>query len=202
MKSIKILLFLFIFTLIIYFSRFLILDRIGNNFVYEDTPDKADVLIVLSGNAYDRGIEAAKLFHMGYSPKIICTGENIPIKLAKLGYPYPESEITKINLIRHGVPEKAIETIVKGTSTLEESDILLNYCLINKIKSIMIVTTEVHTRRVKNVFHKKFEKGRILINIQGAPNSYYSMDNWWKNENNFETVASEIAKSFYYFIKY
>ena len=206
MRRYKILFKFFIgFTLILfslYLSRFLILEKLGNYLLYEDKLEKADAIFVLSGNAFDRGNEAIKLFKEGYSEKIYCTGQNIPAKLASLGYPYSEARITQTNILRNGVPYKNVLAIFKGTSTLEESEIILTFCKNNEFEKAIIVTSDMHTRRVKMVFKELFNKNDIQTIIQGAPHSYYTLNKWWKSEDNFIVVLGEYAKSLYYLWKY
>ena len=157
---------------------------------------------MLSGNAFDRGNEAVKLFKEGYSEKIYCTGQNIPTKLASLGYPFTEATITQKNILRNGVPNDNVRAIFKGTSTLEESEIILNYCKSNDLNKVIIVTSDMHTRSVKKVFKELFEENDVETIIQGAPHSYYTLDRWWKSEDNFIVVLGEYAKSLYYLWKY
>src|SRR5580704_5662408 len=93
--------------------------------IVEDPLQKADAMFVLSGGGYDRGNEAAKLLAKGYAPKVICTGGNPFVELKVFDIDTLESDMTAADLKRLLVPDSIITEIREGTSTMEESDIIL-----------------------------------------------------------------------------
>ncbi|UPT68958.1 MAG: hypothetical protein M0D57_10195 [Sphingobacteriales bacterium JAD_PAG50586_3] len=54
-----------------------ILQAVSNNLRSEDEPVKTRYLFVLSGGAYDRAHEAARLYKAGLVDTLVCTGENV-----------------------------------------------------------------------------------------------------------------------------
>ncbi len=174
---------------------------IGNQLIDEDSVEKTPALFVLSGDAWDRGNEAIKLYKHGFAEKIICTGENVPRLFLIAGIPYPESELTQLHLLASGIPTRDIELLCKGTSTKEEADYILEYCKLHDIKKLTIVSTKFHTRRIGNTFRKKFEDAGLQLIIRGAPSSAYDENEWWKSENGLIFVNNEYIKVLYYWMK-
>jgi hypothetical protein len=179
--------------------RYPILRGLGHALIYEDDLRKADVMFVLSGSPYDRGSEAARLFHQGWiGNKIVCTGAIIPHDLKVLGLQYPESELIRFRLMDLKVPDSLVEVFPVGTSTIEESEAILKYCLEEHIQSIMVVSSKFHTRRIKHVFKRKFRKAGIELTIRGAPSSQYAEATWWKSEGGLLSVNNEYVKMIWY----
>lgn len=174
---------------------------IGNQLIDEDRLTKTQAAFVLSGDAWDRGNEAIKLYKKGFAEKIICTGENVPRLFLIAGIPYPESELTQLHLLSGGIPAQDIELLCKGTSTKEEADYILAYCREHNIKKLTIISTRFHTRRIGNTFRKQFADAGLQLHIHGAPSSAYRENEWWKSENGLIFVNNEYIKILYYWLK-
>lgn len=173
----------------------------GNLLICEDNMEKVPALFVLSGDPWDRGNEAVRLFKKGFAEKIICTGENVPRLFLIADIQYPESELTKMNILSQGVPSEKVILLNKGTSTKEEAGHILEYCRQNNIKKLAVVSTKFHTRRIRNTFSKKFKEAGMELIIRGAPSSAYSEDRWWQNEDGLIFVNNEYIKIMYYWMK-
>src|SRR6185295_11421396 len=100
-----------------------------------------------------------------------------------------------------GVPDSMVQVVSKGTSTLEESDVVLNFCLENNIHSCIVLSSAFHTRRVRSVFKKKLEEKNIKVIICGAPSTSFHDSSWWENEYGLLAVNNEYVKLVYYALK-
>ena len=163
---------------------------------------KVDAMVVLSGGGYDRGNEAVQIVHQGYTNKIICTGGNPVIELRVFNIDTLEADMTVANLKRQGIPDSLIVEIRDGTSTKEESKIILDYCKQNDLKKIMILSSKLHTHRVQEVFKKKLKQAGIEVVVRGAHNSRFDEMLWWQDEDGLIAVNNEWLKRFYYWYKY
>lgn len=157
---------------------------------------------VLSGGAFDRGNKAALLYQEGKILQFICTGKNQSPDLKALGTDTLESDLTKLQMVKQGVVDSLIFLLKEGTSTLEESEAILAYCKTNKIKEIGIISSRFHTKRVHQVFTKKFRKEGIEVFIYGAPSSMYNEMEWWQSEYGLIALNNEYIKQLYYLIKH
>src|SRR5690606_37518846 len=131
-----------------------------------------------------------------------CTGENIPHDFKALGLDMPESEITLKNILDQNIPKEQTILLNLGTSTKEESEFILKFCHSRKIKTITVLSSKFHTRRIQKTFKKKFENEGITVLLRGAPSNSYDESAWWKSENGLIAVNNEYIKLLYYAVKY
>lgn len=167
-----------------------------------DSLQNVDVIFVLGGSAYDRGNEAAKIYHQGYAKYIVTTSGNIPDDLKALGIEYYESEITRLGILKNDVPDSCVLALKEATSTKEEAEVILKFCKTYEVRSCIILSSIFHTRRVKSVFSKLLESEGIKVIIRGAPSSIYNENKWWRYEQGMIMVNNEYVKLLYYALKY
>lgn len=182
--------------------RIEILKGFGSFLIYENELKPVTYVFVLSGGPWDRGNEAVKIFKKGFADTLVCTGENIPADFKSLGLGMLESEITQKNILNQQVPEGNILLIKKGTSTQEEADAILQFCKSKKVKEATVLSSKFHTKRIKQVFKKRFEKEGINIIVHGAPSSQYNEMAWWQNEYGLIALNNEYIKQVYYLLKH
>lgn len=187
---------------VLYIFREPVLQHCATSLIRENPLQKSDAIFVLSGGGYDRGNEAAKIYKQGYAPVIVCTGGNPDVGLKVFNIDTLESDETVADLKRLGIPDSAIVEIRQGTSTKEESDIILAYCQLHHYTRGIIVSSKIHTRRVDEVFRKKLKQSGIELILDGAPSSSYDEMHWWQSENGLIAVNNEWIKRFYYWWKY
>ena len=188
---------------ILFIFREPLLRKIGNFLIVQDTVEKVAAVFVLSGDPYNRGQETAKLFHQGYIENIYTTGSVIPMELLALSLNYDESDVTKLYLSsKLHIPENNIVALHCGTSTLEESDCILNFCREHHINKFMIISSKFHTRRISYVFKEKFKKNNIDVIIQGCSTLGYDENYWWQKEPGSIMVVLEYCKNLYYLVNY
>ena len=187
--------------LLLYLFRISLLQSAADYLICEDLPSKSQIAFALSGAPSERSAKAAEIFKKGYFNKIVCTGENHPQDFRALGVDMTEAELTKLALIKLGVPDSSIELLKEGTSTMEESDAILKYCLEKSLTKIEIISSKFHSRRVRNVFKEKFSEKGIEVKILGASAIGYNELEWWNNEYGLIALNNEYVKLLYYCIK-
>lgn len=188
--------------LILWWLRFDILRGFGNYLDDSEQPQPAQRIFVLGGGAFDRGHYAAHLWYQGFAPKIICTGKYISGTVKSLGLEYSEAQLTQMRIWNLDVDSTLVKAMDVGTSTMEESDFILDYCIKNQLNKIILVSDKFHTHRIKNVFEDKFEEAGIQVIYSGAPSSRYNESEWWREEAGLIMVNNEYIKLGYYWWKY
>lgn len=192
----------FFFFVGIYVFRIPILSGFGSYLIVEDVSGQVDAIVVLGGSSLDRGTGGAELYLAEISQIVVCTGGNIPDALEILNKPLQECSLTKLQLEKESVPPSAIVTLCTSTSTKEEAEEVLAYCLEQDVSSIIVVSDKFHTRRVGKVFRKIFEESEIVIFVHGVSSSQYDEDLWWESERGMIMVNNEYMKLLYYWVKY
>ncbi|MBL4753515.1 MAG: YdcF family protein [Flavobacteriales bacterium] len=171
--------------------------------IVEDPLEPADAIFLLGGGAFDRVNETAKLLEQGIADKVICSGSWVSGVLKILKMEYKEAEVSRLGLVNnHGIAVENVDVILEGTSTKEESELILAYCKKNQFKTVIVLSSTFHTRRVSDVFKPLLEPEGIKVIIHGAPSSSYNEDEWWKDEGGMIMVNNEYMKHIYYFLKY
>jgi uncharacterized SAM-binding protein YcdF (DUF218 family) len=202
-KLVKMLVLLFLIMISSFIFRASIFRVVANYLIVETNYNSIEYAFVLSGGAFDRGNKGAALYHEGKVKHFVCTGANQSPDIMALGIDTLESDLTKLQLVKMGVPEAAITLIKEGTSTLEEAEIILSFCKAQGLDSILLISAKFHTRRVYQVFTKQqFTEAGIYVCFQGAPSSLYDEMNWWKSEYGLIALNNEYLKQLYYLVNY
>lgn len=164
--------------------------------------DRADVIVVLSGSkAFRERTEfAATLYRNGVAPRILLTndGERASWSNVEERNP-PYQELAARELEQRGVPASAITLVdspVQGT--LDEAVTIRKYADDNGIRSILIVTSEYHSRRALWTFERVFADREANIGIQSPKMTNAFAVTWWIYPQGWKTVGAEIVKMVYY----
>jgi uncharacterized SAM-binding protein YcdF (DUF218 family) len=187
---------------ILFMMRFIIMRGLASFLIVDYKPAQADAIIVLSGNAYDRGKYAAQLVDAGVSRVVICTGGNKDPNALILGKDFFECELTKMSVEKFcSDTSVTIDTLCRGTSTLEECFFIKSLIEEKAWKHIVIVSSAFHTRRIRMTCEKVFKNTDVQIDIAPAKPHMYNTDLWWQNEYGLIDLNNEYVKLFYYLFK-
>ena len=165
--------------------------------VAEDSPEKADLIVVLMGSGPDRILGAVDLYKEGYAPCILMVENWEPgyELLESRGVKVPrEAEIEAMIGTQLGVPQEAL-IILPGDarSTQEEALIISRYLQDNpEIDKILLVSSKYHSRRSAIIFRWVIGDTEIL----SCPTPYdnYNADSWWRTRQDAKSVVMEYAK--------
>lgn len=178
-----------------------ILRSLSNFLIRQDAPEKADLMVVLSGSAFVRGNEGARLYKEGYAKHIVCPGGNLEELFLIQGDTVYESDMCKKTIVQNGVPDTLVTALHYGTSTRQEADTILSYCKQYQIKKVIVVTNLFHTRRAGKVYKKHFAAEGITVIMRGAHAFDFDEYTWWQNEYGLIALNNEYMKTLYYLIK-
>lgn len=156
--------------------------------------------VVLSGNAPERAATAAALYRQGQIDTLICTGANVSADLAIIGRNETEGELSRQVLLQKGVDSSRILLQNRGSSTLEEMQLIAAF-LAKRPGSLVIITSSAHTRRVWRLRKKMLPRDRDIYCF-GVPSGRYDARNWWNSEEGLIAVNTEWQKLLYYYWKY
>lgn len=167
---------------------------VGRWLVVEDPLEKATAIAVLSGRMPIRVIEAAKLFREGYAPEVWLTHSTQPGNtLAAMGISfYGEEYYNKLILLHEGVPENAIRILEPPiVNTADEMKVIGAMLDRTGNRSVIIVTTKPHTRRVRLLWRRLAgAKGRAIV--RAASGDSFDPAHWWRNTGDALDVVREV----------
>lgn len=201
-KPILILLSVLLPLVILWIFKIPVLKAVGGYLRDPDTPSgRYDVAFVLSGNAYDRSTEAARLYKSGLFTKIVCTGSGIPKVLRATDCAATEAELSAYILRKNGIPDSVITILNDGTSTREEGLIIKEYAERQNLSKLLIISSINHTRRIRKTLNNVLPD-RLEFTIAGADDTSYDEVYWWTSEEGLIAVNNEYIKLIYYIITY
>ncbi len=205
--GIRVIKWLPVLIILIYFAlsyfRVPVLTAIGRYLVVSHPPEKSDLIVCLAGNNVERGLAAADAFKMGLAPKIYIAREELPDgyqELKQRGIHYPESiDLLAMMLKGLGVPETAIiRGDLPSRSTWEEAALVKELAERMRYKSIVLVTSPIHTKRTYFAFRKVMGEKQYRLSIVPSPYSEFKPDSWWQSRKHAREVLWEYQKLLHY----
>jgi uncharacterized SAM-binding protein YcdF (DUF218 family) len=183
-----ILLFFLIFCFVLYLVRRPILRFTAESWIIEDPLDKADALIVLGDDNFyaDRATRGAQLFREGKAPLIVACGRRLRPNAGI-------AELMEHDLVERGVPgEKIVRFTHDGDSTLEEAQALTRLVKERKWRSVMVVTSNYHTRRARYIYRRVFPQG-VEVRVASARDGDFDPEHWWEKRKSIKELTREFA---------
>ena len=171
----------------------------GRMLYHEDAIDKSDVLFVLAGEPARRWLEACDLQREGYAPRIILSAgyrDTAVVALERSGVHIPsEGELAQWALLKLGVPETTV-IVMPGfpDNTADEGRLFRNEALEHHWRSVIVVTSRLHTRRAGFAIRRELAGTGIRVLVRA---SRYDDDNpnvWWTKRRTIRAVLYELPK--------
>ena len=161
----------------------------------------ADAIICLSGGRTTRVPESLRLWNRGFAKQLFVTAvkaknkEFQKLELSNLGFASAVTERMDLNATWELLPSLS----GGATSTFDEAEDALALSLEKKWNRIIIVTDEFHTQRAHYAFQKIFEGSGVKVEVAGAPNELFSIEDWWKSDRGIMAYFGETIKFPVYF---
>ncbi len=131
-----------------------------------DAPGNADLIVVLSPNTTERTLMARDLYKRGFARKILLIPQppsRFDPELTKLlrerrsGYP-----LSQRLLMAAGVPLSAIDQLpIHAQNTRDETRLVGAYAAEHGVKSILLVTSRINSRRACWLFRRNLPSAHI-----------------------------------------
>jgi uncharacterized SAM-binding protein YcdF (DUF218 family) len=165
--------------------------QVGRWLVVEDPLQKAQAIVVLSGRMPMRALGAADLYRGGWAPEVWLTKSAEPSRtLARLDIPFAGEEFYNAQVLVHqGVPAVAIHTLANPiVNTADEIAEIAASLPADGRGVVLIVTSKVHTRRVRTLW-RKLGRGRAIV--RAADNDPFEPERWWRTSGDALDVVRE-----------
>ena len=175
------------------FAGLFIFFNIGRWLVAEDPLEKASAIAVLSGKMPSRALEAARIYREGYASEVWLTHQTEPgASLEALSVPFMgEESYDRLILIRKGVPESAIRVLDPPIVNTADEMLAIGQALsTEKQRKVIIVTSKVHTRRVKALW-KNISSAQGEAIVRGVSDDGFDPAHWWGNTGDALDVVRE-----------
>jgi len=170
----------------------LTLEWIASRYVVDDRMEHADALVALRSDATQQKVridEAAQLFRERYASLFLLDVYEGSI------YDHPESELAADYVKRRGVPKEQTRNCENVADSTAEETVALRSCL-ERIgaKSVIVVTSEFHTRRSRLLFQHAFSGSGITVGLHPVYDPKYWDSHWWRKRRWAKTFFDETIK--------
>jgi uncharacterized SAM-binding protein YcdF (DUF218 family) len=186
--NLVILLFLAVLCAVLYFARHPIMRFTAEEWVVDEPAAHADALVVLGDDNFyaDRATHAAELWRQGVAPIIVASGR-------KLRPDAGLSELIEHDLMERGVPkEKIVRLTHDAENTIEEARVVGKLAQERHWKSMVIVTSNYHTRRTRYIYERLTPTG-ITVTVASAHDGEFDPERWWEKRQSIKLFTREIA---------
>ncbi len=156
----------------------------AGSFLVVDAPRPSDVILVLAGETNRRPERALQLLAQGYGRRVVL---DVPTN-AKL---YEFTEIQLAQKYIQDLPQGAAVSVcpIDGLSTKAESKDAGGCLAREGGKSVLIVTSDYHTRRALNIFQREVPGHEYAV--AAARDGEQFGARWWTHRQWAKTLANE-----------
>jgi uncharacterized SAM-binding protein YcdF (DUF218 family) len=165
-----------------------ILRSLGAVLVSAETPQKADIVVVIGGDYKgNRILKGGELVREGYVPKVLCSGSGGI-------YGHFESDLEIEYAVSRGYPaDTFIGLHYPALNTDDEARAVIGRLRQLGVHKYLLVTSDFHTARAGRIFRRE---GRDLEeHTISAPDPDWNGGQWWKNREGRKIWFYEMIKT-------
>ena len=171
--------------------------NLGRFLVVSDDLEKSDAIVVFSGDNGVRTEVGVELLKEGYGEYLILSGGKVYDDVTM-------AELMKNHAIKLGVDENKILIDDKSLTTYENAEFTKEIMEENNFNSLIVVTSDYHTRRSKLTMEKSLEDTLIdgqNVEVIVTPSKEEELKiKWWTSGNSILLIISEYLKLIGYWI--
>ena len=164
----------------------------------DPAPSRADVLVVLGGDAGDRGLALARLYSAGLAPRVLLTGMEGSLPETRRAYLHWREQV----LVDAGVPRDRLLYDEESGNSWEEAVNTRRLMEARGWRRALVVSDPYHMRRLSWTWGKAFEGSGLHYSLVASSPAFWEPDAWWRDERSSAAVIMEVIKLGYYFVKY
>jgi len=175
-----------------------ILRALGQALVADDAPAPADMIVVATGADGAGVLEAADLVHSGVSTRVAVFADPpdpiVDREFIRRGVPYEDWAARSIRQF-HGLGVNMVEVIPRAVAgTDDEGRVLPGWCDQRGLRSVVVVTTSDHSRRLRRVLRRSMGVRPTRVIVRSARFSPFDPDRWWQTSDTKRIGIIELQK--------
>ncbi len=174
-----------------------ILRAAGWALVVNDRVEPSDVIVVTVEAGGAGALEAADLVRSGVASRVAVFGEppdTVEREFIRRGVPYENEAARSVRRLRAlGIETiDLIPTYVAGSE--DEGPALAGWCDQHGFRSVVVVGTSDHSRRLRRVLHRSMKGHQTRVTVRSARYSVFDPDQWWRSHVGIRTEVPELEK--------
>ena len=173
-----------------------VLRAAGWALVVNEPVASADIIVLSLDSGGAGALEAADLVQSGISKRVAVfmdppSGEDH--EFIRRGLPYEDAGARQIRQLRSlGVTDVVQISRIDGTEG--EGRVLPPWCDEHQLRSIVLVATKDHSRRLRRVLDRAMKGHATRVTVQPARYSSFDPDRWWETRGGVRTEIVELQK--------
>ncbi|HKC13905.1 MAG TPA: hypothetical protein VKI41_17910 [Vicinamibacteria bacterium] len=177
-----------------------ILRAAGGALVVADDLGPADIVVVAPGADGAGVLEAADLVHAGVATQVAVFADppdsSVDREFIRRGIPYEDAAARAIRQLR-ALGVERIQQIPRALAgTEDEGRVLPEWCDQNRFRSVVVVTTSDHSRRLHRVLRRSMKGHETRVTVHPARYSPFDPSRWWETRGGTRTEVVELEKLF------
>jgi len=165
--------------------------------VVNERVEPADIVVV-SLDADGAGVlEAADLVHSGAATRVAVFADPpyaVDREFIRRGISYEDAAARSLRQLR-ALGVKSVDRIPRyAAGTEDEGLVLARWCDQQGFRSVLVVGTADHTRRLRRVLHRLLNGHPMRITVSSAHYSEFDPDRWWETRGGIRTEIEELEK--------
>jgi uncharacterized SAM-binding protein YcdF (DUF218 family) len=173
---------------LVFLARHPIMRFVAESWVVDEPAAHADAIVILGDDNFyaDRATHAAELFRQGVAPEVVASGKRLRPDAGI-------SELMEHDLVERGVPKDKIMRLVHDAdNTIEEAQAVAKVAKDHHWKSMVIVTSNYHTRRARYIFERVFPAS-VSVSVASARDGDFDPERWWEKRKSIKLFTRELA---------
>jgi uncharacterized SAM-binding protein YcdF (DUF218 family) len=173
-----------------------VLRAAGWALVVNEPVASADIIVLSIDSGPAGALEAADLVQSGISKRVAVfmdppSGEDL--EFIRRGLPYEDEGARQIRRLGSlGVTDVVLISRVDGTEG--EGQVLPPWCDEHHLRSIVVVATKDHSRRLRRVLDRVMKGHPTRVTVQPARYSSFDPDRWWETRGGVRIEIVELQK--------
>jgi uncharacterized SAM-binding protein YcdF (DUF218 family) len=173
-----------------------VLRAAGWSLVVNEPVASADVIVLSLDSGGAGALEAADLVQSGISRRVAVFMDppsGVDHEFIRRGLPYEDAGARQIRQLRSlGVTDVVQISRVDGTES--EGRVLPAWCDEHQLRSIVVVATKDHSRRLRRVLDRAMKGHPTRVTVHPARYSSFDPDRWWETHGGVRTEIVELEK--------
>jgi len=174
-----------------------ILRAAGWALVFDEPVEPADIVVVTIDADGAGVLEAADLVHSGIARRVAVFSDPpdaVDQEFIRRGIPYEDAAARSTRQLE-SLGITAIEQIPRAVAgTEDEGQVLPDWCDQRQFRSIVVVSTPDHSRRLHRVLHRAMRGHQTRVMIRITRRSAFDPDRWWETRGGIRTEIIELEK--------
>jgi hypothetical protein len=154
-------------------SLWLLFSLTSGGFLVVNNPQQADVIVVLAGETFQRPKRGLELLSQNYAPKML-----LDVPAVEMIYGQNAVELAQRYVQQLPQSQSVAICPIVGLSTKAETQDVSRCLEQTGDRSILVVTSDYHTRRALSTFQHELPKYKIYVAAVRDPGQFGA--GWWK----------------------